>query len=66
LRRRHGRQARQHILQVANGSTPTRWHVNVKLNISGAAGHPTVNQFLRPMAITGWDYMAMVKIRSRE
>jgi hypothetical protein len=42
----------------------------VKLNISAAVwpppGHPTVNQFLRPMAATGWVYMAMVKIRSRK
>src|SRR5262249_1264447 len=40
--------------RYAHGSTPSRWHVDVKLNSTAAVwpprGDPPVNQFLRPMA----------------
>src|SRR5206468_9640118 len=41
--------------RYAHGSTPSRWHVDVKLKSTAAVwpprGEPTVNQFFLPIAI---------------
>jgi hypothetical protein len=48
---RRRRQARQHVVQVRPGSTPDRWHVDVKPKSTAVrppCGEPTNRQLLRP------------------